>query len=222
MKAILQSAAVQTVLAWLALSYGGYIARSLRWRIDGAEYLRAEAGGAPVIVVFWHETLPAMPALWVHMRRLGMQRPAVGLASRHRDGQLVGRILRGLGIGLVSGSTSRGGAAGLRGLLRALQAGQDVILTPDGPRGPRRVAAPGVAQLAAMSGVRVVPCAALTRHAITLTKSWDSMRIPLPFGAGVVVCGKAIIVERASWQDGLADIAAGLDGALARAADLLG
>jgi lysophospholipid acyltransferase (LPLAT)-like uncharacterized protein len=127
-----------------------------------------------------------------------------------------------MGIGLVSGSTSRGGAAGLRGLLRALQAGQDVILTPDGPRGPRRVAAPGVAQLAAMSGVRVVPCAALTRHAITLGKSWDEMRIPLPFGAAALVCGTPVVVDRACLQDGLADISAGLNAAIQRAAALLG
>ena len=89
-------------------------------------------------------------------------------------------------------------------------------LTPDGPRGPRRVAAPGVAQLAALAGVPVLPCAARTSHRIGLN-TWDRMGIPLPFGRGVVVCEPAITVPRDAWREALPAIKAAMDRASDRA-----
>jgi lysophospholipid acyltransferase (LPLAT)-like uncharacterized protein len=69
------------------------------------------------------------------------------------------------------------------------------VITPDGPRGPPRVAAPGVAQLAATAAVRVLPCAAQTSRRRVL-RTWDEMVLPLPWGRGVIVCGRAIMVPR--------------------------
>ena len=71
-----------------------------------------------------------------------------------------------------------------------LQGGEHVLITPDGPRGPRRQAAPGVAQLAALSGVPVLPCAAQTRAA-TCCRQLGPHGVPLPFGRGVIVCAAA-------------------------------
>jgi lysophospholipid acyltransferase (LPLAT)-like uncharacterized protein len=109
----------------------------------------------------------------------------------------------------VHGSSSRGGAAGLRALLDVLGRGDQVVITPDGPRGPRRVAAPGVAQLAGLSGVPVLPCSAQTSRRWQL-RSWDRMVIPRPFGRGVVVCQPSITVERAQWQAAIPAIEAAM------------
>jgi lysophospholipid acyltransferase (LPLAT)-like uncharacterized protein len=219
-KKFLQSAAVRAVIAWAVARYFLLVARSLRWRVEGEAQLLAMAEGPPLIVVFWHEALPSMPVFWLLARRLGMKRPAVVLASQHRDGQLIGQVVEHMGIGLVSGSSSRGGAAGLRGLLRSLAAGAHVGLTPDGPRGPRRICAPGVAQLAGLSGHRVLPCGAMTSRAKTLN-SWDKMRLPLPFGRGALVCGTPVAVSRDDWQTGLIAITEALNAAMDRAAALL-
>jgi lysophospholipid acyltransferase (LPLAT)-like uncharacterized protein len=219
-KKFYQSAPAQAFIAWAAARYLTLAARTLRWRVEGEENLRLMAGDKPLIVVFWHECLPAMPIFWLRAKRLGMTRPAVVLASQHRDGQLIGQAVRHMGIDLVSGSSSRGGAAGLRGLLKALAGGTHVGLTPDGPRGPRRVAAPGVAQLAGLSGVQILPCGAITSRAKTL-HSWDKMRLPLPFGRGALVVGAPIEVEREDWQAGLPAVTTALDAAMARAAALL-
>jgi lysophospholipid acyltransferase (LPLAT)-like uncharacterized protein len=219
-KKFLQSAPVQAVIAWAAARYVEWVARSTRWQIEGEAQLRAMAEGPPLIVVFWHEALPTMPVFWLRAKRFGMTRKAVVLASQHRDGQLIGQAVGHMGIGLVSGSSSRGGAAGLRGLLKALASGLHVGLTPDGPRGPRRVAAPGVAQLAALSGAQILPCGAATVRAKQL-RSWDRMRLPFPFGRGALVCGAPITVARGDWAAGTAAVTQALNAAMDRAAALL-
>jgi lysophospholipid acyltransferase (LPLAT)-like uncharacterized protein len=56
-----------------------------------------------------------------------------------------------------------------------------------------------VAQIAALAGVPVLPCAARTSWRIQL-RTWDRMALPLPFGRGVIVCGPAIFVSRDDWQ----------------------
>ncbi len=202
---------VQRALAWVLALYVRLVLATQRWRVLGGEHL-PRPGDPPVIAVFWHEALPASAMLSRLARAAGLAARIVVLASRHRDGQLIGHVMENFGMELVAGSTSKGGAAGLRALARALAAGKHVALTPDGPRGPRRVAAPGVAQLAALSGARVLPCGAATSRAITLN-SWDKMRLALPFGRAVLVLGQPIIVPRENWEAGLAAITAGLNAA---------
>lgn len=210
MKRILRSVPVQHCIAWVLALYVRLVMISQNWRIAGDENLRLLAGDTPFIAVYWHETLPSIPILLRRARAAGMTRQAMGLASRHRDGRLVAYVLQNLGLEQVAGSTSKGGAAGLRGLAQAIEAGKHVTLTPDGPRGPRRIAAPGVAQLASLTGARVLPCGVHISRAITL-KSWDRMRLPLPFGHGVLVVGAPIAVPRDDWQPALAAIGAALN-----------
>jgi lysophospholipid acyltransferase (LPLAT)-like uncharacterized protein len=209
-KKILHSAPVQNSFAWILAAYIRLVGRSQSWRVVGQENLRLLAGDETFIVVYWHETLPSIPVLLRLARVAGLTKQAVGLASRHRDGQLVGNVLKLLGLEQIAGSTSKGGATGLLGLARALAEGKHVTLTPDGPRGPRRKPAPGVAQLAALSGARVLPCGAWTSKAVTLN-SWDRMRLALPFGRGVLVVGEPITVAHEGWEAGLVDIHAALN-----------
>jgi lysophospholipid acyltransferase (LPLAT)-like uncharacterized protein len=132
------------------------------------------------------------------------------LVSHHRDGQMIGDIVRRFGIQPVFGSSSRGGAVGMRKLASALASGAVIGITPDGPRGPAHQAAPGVAQLAALARVPIVPCAARTALRIRLN-TWDHMTVPLPFGRGVVVCGPTITVGRTEWEGTLPLITAALN-----------
>jgi lysophospholipid acyltransferase (LPLAT)-like uncharacterized protein len=222
---ILRSARVQGALAWLIGSYLAFALRTTRWTLVGAENLAPCLDGNPAVVAFWHEHLPLMPALWLHAGGTGRGLRAHVLVSRHRDGRLIGEIMRRFDVALVHGSTAReggsgkGGAAGLRALLLALQDGAHVVITPDGPRGPRRVAAAGVAQLAALAGVPVLPCAARTsrRHEL---RSWDRMMLPLPFARGVLVCGRMLEVPRGEADSTLPRIAAALTRASGLALEL--
>lgn len=223
MKRLLRHPAVQELLARLLGLYLAFALRTTRWRVEGLEHLEPFLAKPPVVVGFWHECLPLIPALWIRAQRL--PGTTVGrvhvLVSLHRDGRFVAGVVRRFGVGVVLGSSSRGGASAMRGLLHLLAQGDLVGITPDGPRGPRRQAAAGVAQLAALSGVPVLPCAAQTSRRWVLA-TWDRMIIPLPFGRGVVVCNSPITVPRKEWQESLPAICSSLTQAQSRAHELCG
>ncbi len=199
----------------LAALVGAYLAlalRTTRWTLDGQEHFRPFAAGSPGVFAFWHEFLPLIPALPLIARRLPFYRPVPihTLVSEHRDGRFIAAVVRRFGILPILGSSTRGGARGLRNLLAVLRQGEVIGITPDGPRGPRRQAAFGVAQLAALSGVPVIPLAARSSLRITLN-TWDRMPVPLPFGRGVMVCGPAINVARHGWQEAVPIISEALN-----------
>jgi lysophospholipid acyltransferase (LPLAT)-like uncharacterized protein len=223
-KRVLRHDAVLGLLAALLGRYLDFALRTTRWTLDGAEHVAPHIAGQPCIVAFWHERLPLMPALWRLARRRGSTARTHVLVSRHRDGRFIGLVVGRFRLEIVHGSTGRngqdrGGAASLRQMLEFLGRGDHVAITPDGPRGPRRTAAPGVAQLAALSGAMVLPCSAQTSRRRVL-RTWDRMVLPLPFGRGVLVCGKPIAVSREEANAALPAIALAMTEAADRA-DLL-
>ena len=206
-KSLARRPAIRRAAAALLTAYLRIALHTTRWSIIGLDNIEiAETGGAAIFAC-WHERLALMPQLGQRLAR----RPGgiEVLISRSNDGQLIADIVQRLGIGVLYGSSSRGGAVGARALLVRLSSGGLVGLTPDGPRGPRRVAQAGVAQIAALSGAPVLPCAAQTTRRLTL-KSWDRMVLPLPFGRGVIVCAAPIHVERDNWRVATAEIGAAL------------
>lgn len=221
LKSFLRRPWVQSCLAAMVGWYLAFALRTTRWRLEGEANFAPHAAGQPAVAVFWHECLPLMPALWLRAR--GGR--AHVLVSRHNDGRFIGEIMRRFGVAVVHGSSARGGqdkggAAGVRQLLAVLQGGGHVVLTPDGPRGPSRRAAPGVAQLAGLSGVPVLPCAARTTRRWVLG-TWDRMILPLPWGRGVLVCAPGIVVPRQGWQASLPAIEAAMTAAADHAERLL-
>jgi len=225
LKDLLRRPWVQAMFAALIGLYLDVALRTTRWTLHGEANLAPYVAQRPAVAAFWHERLPLMPALWTLVRRRSGGRGRVCvLASRHSDGRFIGAVMRRFGADVVHGSTThkgqdRGGAAGVRALLGVLEAGSHVVITPDGPRGPRRVAALGVAELAALSGAQVLPCAAQTSGRWTLP-TWDRMVLPLPFGRGVIVCGEPIEVPRDEAAASLPRIAAAITAATEEA-DLL-
>jgi lysophospholipid acyltransferase (LPLAT)-like uncharacterized protein len=216
---LLKQPVFQVALAWVLGLYLRLALRTTRWRFEGLEHVLRHLNGDPTIVAFWHERLPLMPMLWLEVRRAGRvtRKPRVHvLVSRHRDGRLIGGVMRHFHMDLVYGSTRKGGAASLRALTSLLGEGDLIAITPDGPRGPRRQAAPGVTQLAALAGTSILPCAAQISRRRELP-SWDRMVLPLPFGHGAVVCGPVIDVRRGAWRETLPRVAAALDQAAERA-----
>lgn len=223
LKRVLRSAAVQAVTARLVGAYLYAALRTTRWTVVGEEHLYRYVRGRPAIAACWHECLPLAPVAWLLLRARGASGEPRVLVSKHRDGRFIGTVMRRFGVRVVHGSTSKdgsardvsekGGPASMRVLLAGLDEGQHVILTPDGPRGPRRRAAPGVAQLGGLSGACVLPIGAQTSRRRVLA-TWDRMVVPLPFGRAVLVCGAPIAVPREGWEAALPAIEAALTAAM--------
>ena len=107
-------------------------------------------------------------------------RQSFGLISASRDGDLVSILIERSGYGTIRGSSSRKGVIALRQLVDALAAGTNVLITPDGPRGPVYEASQGVVFLAQKTGAPVVPIH-MEYSSCWRLKSWDRFVVPRPF-----------------------------------------
>ena len=149
------------------------LAATWRYRVTGYEHVRAlREMRRPFVFVLWHSRI--LPLLYRH-RGEGV----VMLISRHRDGGYLADAGERWGYRSVRGSTRRGGEAGLLGVVRALEGGAVVAITPDGPRGPAERVQPGAIAAAQHAGVPIIAVGAQTASAWYLG-SWDRMCIPKP------------------------------------------
>ncbi len=152
---------------------------TLRYRdVTAPGVIAGDVLPGPSVYAFWHRSLLACA---YRFRNKGI---AI-LISRSFDGELIARTVELLGFRAVRGSSSRGGAAGLRGMERAYREGLRCAITADGPRGPAMVAKPGAAQLAELVGASVGAFYALPERAWEL-RTWDRFLIPKPFSRVVV------------------------------------
>ena len=149
--------------------------------------------GEPVIFSLWHGQM--LPLLWQH-RAEGV---AI-LISEHGDGEIIARIAKSLGYRSVRGSTSRGAARALLGLVRVIGDGTDLAVTPDGPRGPAQSIAPGVLAVAQRSRAPILPIAVKASSGWRL-RSWDGFLIPKPFARVHVSYGDMLRVEAESARE---------------------
>lgn len=158
-----------------------------RWRIDGYEHYEAiVASGRQPIFAFWHGRILPATLFW-------KERGIVVITSQNFDGEWIAGIIRRFGYGTARGSTSRGGARALVQLRRDLAAGKPAAFTIDGPRGPARVAQPGVVFLAGASGHPILPFHIEADRFWTAGR-WDQTQIPKPFSAVAVAIGAPIHV----------------------------
>lgn len=163
------------------------LAASWRYRVRGAEHVAAlRAAKRPFIFVLWHSRI--LPLLYFH-RDQGL----CALISRHRDGGYLASLAERWGYRVVRGSSKRGGEVGLLGIVRALQRGGEIAMTPDGPRGPAEQVKPGAVAAAQHAGAPLVPLAARPSAAWWL-RSWDRFCVPKPFASIEVVYGRPLEV----------------------------
>lgn len=177
---------------------------------DVLDRVRKDSG--QYVLAFWHSRFVMMRFGYPGQR-------LVVLSSEHRDSRMLARVLARLGLVTAWGSSTAGGAAGMRQLLRRVREGYDVGLTPDGPRGPRRQVKPGVVAAARLTGLPIVPVAFSARPARRL-RSWDRTLIPYPFSRGIYLYGEPFRVPRPADELEQAEMGARLSAELDRLTDL--
>jgi lysophospholipid acyltransferase (LPLAT)-like uncharacterized protein len=171
--------------------------RTLRYEIDD----RAGVIGKPVdqnyIGALWHNRLLIFPFV---LRRFFSNRRGAALISASRDGDLLADAIARFGFDVVRGSSSRLGASAILQLTNVLASGRDVVITPDGPRGPAYELGPGIIFLAQKSGAAVLPVN-MEYSSCWRLKSWDRFVLPRPFARIRVIIGQPYRVRSANTVD---------------------
>jgi lysophospholipid acyltransferase (LPLAT)-like uncharacterized protein len=165
---------------WL-IAFGYWLlqvwARTLRFKVDD----RAGVVHKPVtknyIGCLWHNRLLVMPYI---LKRFTPNRHGAALISASHDGDLLTDAIHRFGFDVVRGSTSRLGASALLQLSQVLEGGGDVVITPDGPRGPAYELGPGLVFLAQKTGASILPIN-LEYSSCWRFNNWDRFILPRPF-----------------------------------------
>jgi lysophospholipid acyltransferase (LPLAT)-like uncharacterized protein len=172
-------------------------ARTLRYEIDD----RLGVVGKPVkenyIGALWHNRLLIFPFV---LRRFFPNRHGAALISASRDGDLLADAIKRFDFDVVRGSSSRLGASAILQLTDVLASGRDVVITPDGPRGPAYELGPGIIFLAQKSGAPVLPVN-MEYSSCWRLKSWDRFILPRPFSKVRVIIGQSHHVRSTSTPD---------------------
>jgi lysophospholipid acyltransferase (LPLAT)-like uncharacterized protein len=223
LKSWLKSPSGEKATTAVTSTYLYILLKSVRWQVKDHGGLDLVRSGEAVIFINWHCRLLSIPAM------IGGKYPTAYIISPSRDGRLISGTVAPLGVETIWGSRSQKAISGYRDMRRRLSAGRHVGITPDGPRGPARKAAPGAITLAKVSGAALVPLAWSTARMKRL-ESWDRLAVPGFFTKGVQLYGTPIripknadegAVNRAclDLEDAVNDLTAEADAAFGHPAD---
>jgi lysophospholipid acyltransferase (LPLAT)-like uncharacterized protein len=173
------------------------LGRSMRIETRGQEHVdRLYREGKRVIIAFWHARQLMMPLTYrgtlAHI-----------LISQHQDGEIIARIVERFGFRAVRGSSTRGGVEAMRELIRLGRSGVDLVVTPDGPKGPAQVVKLGVIQLARASNLPIIPltfgCSKKNSSTVGIA-SWSRIRTRGGSSSGGRPCGSRAGAMRRTWK----------------------
>lgn len=170
MKAVIASALIRT------------LARTWRFSLCG------DLPSSPAVVAFWHDEMLPM---WAIFARKHGNTPLSALTSLSKDGDILAQLLSDWGYHVVRGSSSKGGKEALDQMV-ALAAHNLLLITPDGPRGPRHAMKAGALIAAQRADVPLYLCRIVTRGH-RFERSWDKFLLPYPFALVRIVVTKADI-----------------------------
>lgn len=153
--------------------------RTIRLDLDDRAGFTTRPPEEPVLITFWHNRILAITLCYLRTYHPSRKGVAV-LTSPSYDGRLLAAVARGFGMEAVFGSSNKRAVSSVRESAEVLEAGKDIAVTPDGPRGPKYELGPGVIYLAGKRRAPILPVHASFSKAWTL-KTWDGFRIPFPF-----------------------------------------
>ena len=156
----------------------GYLLMRFYWHTSKKTFhIEGEITQDQGVIVCWHGELLLSPQAYRHIRKT---QPASGIISRHFDGEIIARVLNYFHITPLRGSSGKGAKKVLLEAFRTLKKGDDLLITPDGPRGPRHEVSDGALALA-MKGKLPIYAVNFTCERYWQVNSWDKFVIPKPF-----------------------------------------
>jgi lysophospholipid acyltransferase (LPLAT)-like uncharacterized protein len=164
--------------------------RSLKIHFIGRESMEAlRQSGKNYVVAFWHGS---MLLGWFLHRPDGAHRISA-LVSQSKDGEYLSSVLERWGYTMIRGSSHVGGKEAMQLMTDEVVSGSSLVITPDGPRGPRHEMKMGAVRVAQKTGVPLVLVGIAAKRKKHL-RSWDAFEIPVPFSSVCAVYGDPVIV----------------------------
>jgi lysophospholipid acyltransferase (LPLAT)-like uncharacterized protein len=190
-----------------------YRALWLTWRIrihESDEFRERQQTKAPMVYAHWHGHIPGV---------LFLLKPshAAPIISTSKDGDFVDTMAKLLGARTTRGSTTRGGASALKGMLRLAKEGWRPAIAIDGPKGPRHEAKPGVFEISRVTGAPIIPLLCVADRAWVFHKAWDKTILPKPFARLQIVWGDPVPAVGRDQDGRNPDLARALEAAMQRA-----
>lgn len=192
----------QFVYLFIRLVYSTY-----RLKFSGLDNLKKAKINYPqtgAIFVLWHEHLIS----GIHGLR-NFQPMAV--VSSSKDGDLIAHTMEKIGFGIARGSSTRGGAHALLKAVKGLRNKRAIVLTVDGPKGPRNTSKPGALSLSKKANAPIIPITPITNKPFIFKNSWDQCKLPLPFSKIIVRFGSIIQVPSETKTEEMLGHQKGLD-----------
>ena len=143
----------------------------------------------PIIFCTWHNRLYCGPYL-LPTKQLVIN----ALQSSHSDGMMTDILFKLINMKIIYGSSKKKGVSAFIKMIRAINNGESVAITPDGPKGPKEIVKDGIIKLALTTGAPIVPLFWKVKNHKILN-SWDNFIIPFPFSTGVYVFGKPFHIK---------------------------
>ena len=188
-----------SALTFLGKLFLNFLFLTNRIKINGKENaLKAMDSGKPILFCCWHGRL-----LYASYGLSKIRKGLWAIASKHRDAEIMGRILESWGYRLIRGSSNKGGKEVLRKMTKIFASDSPFIcITNDGPKGPRNIAKPGSLTLARKYDAQILMITG-TSSSYKEMNSWDKFRLPKPFGkVEVTISGPMVFPENIQSGEG--------------------
>jgi lysophospholipid acyltransferase (LPLAT)-like uncharacterized protein len=186
LKKIAYSLFVQEIICFILQFYMYFVyITSKRKFINNQVFIDLVKNKQPIIVAFWHNRLVMIPFLAIKLKKSLPKHKFMTLASKHGDGQFVGKIMQKFGFIAISGSTNNKKNRGIdfssmRKIISGLKKQHTLGITPDGPKGPALQINGELINIAKTTGASIV-CASYSAKKNIIFNSWDKLQLPLPF-----------------------------------------
>lgn len=169
------------------------LSSTCRFRINGAENLHKTTQHSKCILIAWHNRLGIITEI---LKRTAPQYQYAAMVSNSRDGQFIAVITNSYKQGNAIKVPHNKRAKALQTMINRLKNSDEiVIVTPDGPRGPRYKLKHGVTMAARECDAKVIPLS-WSADRFWKFRTWDKMMLPKPFSTITVTLGDPVTVDK--------------------------
>ena len=190
LKRFSKTSAGQKLIGFIFYYITKLVSRSIRWEyFEQSKKSKIYNSRHKYIFCCWHNRLFLGPHL------LPRNKVINALQSSHSDGMITSLAFQYLGMNVILGSSKKGGMQAFRKMVKRLQLGESIAITPDGPKGPKENVKEGIIKLAQITNTPIIPLVWITKNS-KIINSWDNFVLPYPFSKGIYSFGKPIHIEK--------------------------